>query len=223
MVWMAVTQSRLGATTGKAAPSARRSEPALPADPISLTGAEVLGDRSAKAALIIYSDFQCPYCGKFARETLPAIQKQYVDTGKLLLAFRQFPLPIHQFAERAAEASECAGRQGKFWPFHDQLFANQDGLDDVSLLEKARVVGLQPEQFAQCLAGQTTAIVQDDKKGAGPRGVSGTPTFFAGAVLGDGRVKVSQRLTGALPLAQFQAVLDSLGGHVASALPTGQK
>jgi predicted DsbA family dithiol-disulfide isomerase len=147
-------------------------------------------------------------CGKFARETLPALEKQYVDTGKVRLAFRQFPLPIHQFAEKAAEAAECAGREGKFWPFHDLLFAQQDSLDVASLQDRAKRVGLESGTFAKCLDGETAAIVQADKSGGEPLGVSGTPTFLVGPILADGTVHVSQRFSGALPLAQFQAALD---------------
>jgi protein-disulfide isomerase len=205
VVWSATGRFSGGATRPTSEPP--RAAP-LPIKPISLAGAEVLGEKSAKVGMVIYSDFQCPYCGKFARETLPALEKQYVDTGKVRLAFRQFPLPIHQFAEKAAEAAECAGREGKFWPFHDLLFAQQDSLDVASLQDRAKRVGLESSTFAKCLDGETAAIVQADKSGGEPLGVSATPTFLLGPILPDGTVHVSQRFSGALPLAQFQAALD---------------
>ena len=193
-------------------PGAKHAEPPLPADPVSLTGAQVAGSPTAKIAMVVYSDFQCPFCGKFARETLPAIQDQYVKTGKVLLAFREYPLPIHPFAQKAAEAALCAGRQGKFWEFHDDLFANQQALDPVSLSARAAQLGLETGPFASCLKGQTAALVQADRTGGGPLGIAGTPTFLVGRLLADGRMKVTQRFSGAKPVAAFQAILDELVG-----------
>jgi len=207
---MAITRSAPAANV--AVPPADKARPAapLPAEPISMAGADVEGSSTAKIALVVYSDFQCPYCGKFARETLPAIQEQYVRPGKLLLAFRQYPLPNHQFAQKAAEASECAGKQAKFWPFHDQLFANQTALDYGSLSIYARNVGLDLKQFAACLDGHTAASVKGDYAGGDLAGVNGTPSFVAGPLLPDGRLKVTERFSGALPLVEFQRVLDRL-------------
>jgi protein-disulfide isomerase len=182
----------------------------MPIQPMSLTGAQILGSAAAKVGLVVYSDFQCPFCGKFARETLPAIQVQYVKSGKVLLAFREFPLPMHQFAQKAAEAAECAGRQGKFWPFHDELFSVPQALDPASLKERAQRLGLEPKSFATCFDGQTSALIQSSKAEAEPLGVVGTPTFLAGPILNDGRVKVSQRFSGALSIAEFQTILDRL-------------
>lgn len=218
VAWTAIARSSTPVTDKN---PTRRPEPALPTKPISLAGAQLRGDKGAKVGLVVYSDFQCPFCGKFARETLPAIEKQYVDSGKVLLAFRQFPLPIHQFAQQAAEASACAGRQGKFWEFHDQLFANQDKLDPSSLRDRADKLGLQGRLFAGCLdAGETASLVQTDKTGGTPLGVTGTPTFLVGPMLPDGTLHVSQRFSGALPLSQFQSVLDRFTS--ASPLPAGQ-
>lgn len=80
------------------------------------------GDLNATVKIIEYSDFQCPYCEKFFKETLPQIEQNYVANGKVLLVFKQFPLTFHQYAEKAAEAALCANQQGKFWEMHDKLF-----------------------------------------------------------------------------------------------------
>lgn len=85
----------------------------------------VLGDMNAKVTLIEYSDFQCPFCDKFFRETYPLLKKEYVDTGKVRLVYRHFPLSFHPLAEPAARASECANEQGKFWEMHDGIFKLQ--------------------------------------------------------------------------------------------------
>jgi len=204
-------------------PPTRRQEPPVPAQPIVLTGAQLLGSRSAKVGLVLYSDFQCPFCGTFARDTLPILEEKYVRTGKVLVAFRQFPLPNHLLAVKAAEAAVCAGRQGKFWPYHDRLFANPQSLDSSNLHEHARQVQLDPQQLAACLDGQASAIVQADKTSGSALHVTGTPAFLAGAMLSDGRLKVIDRFSGAKPIAQFQIMLDRLLSEATPAAPRGQK
>jgi len=207
--WIAVVKPALASVSARSAPAKVADSP-LPVDPVSLDGAPIVGSRGAKIGMIIYSDFQCPFCARFAIDTLPALQEQYVKTGQVLVAFREYPLPIHPFAQKAAEAALCANRQGKFWEFHDALFANQQALDPASLGARAVRLGLDSRQFSSCLAGEMAALVQADKRNGDPLGVAGTPTFLLGPVLADGRVKVSQRFSGAKPLAEFQEILDKL-------------
>jgi protein-disulfide isomerase len=85
----------------------------------------ILGNKNAKVTMVEWSDFQCPYCEQFFTSTLGQIKKEYIDTGKMKLAYREYPLPFHANAEKAAEAAECAHEQGKFWAYHDILFQNQ--------------------------------------------------------------------------------------------------
>jgi protein-disulfide isomerase len=122
----------------------------LPSEYIAMEGAHTKGSASAPAVLLVFSDFQCPFCGRFARETLSAIEREYVARGELLMAFRHLPLPIHPQAIAAAQSAECAGSQGKFWEMHDELFRRPE---------------LTPEQF--------TAAAQ--RCGAGPSAFSGLP------------------------------------------------
>jgi protein-disulfide isomerase len=82
----------------------------------------VKGDAGAKITFIEFSDFQCPFCSSFYANTLSQITKEYIDTGKLKLVYKQLPLTFHQYAQKAAEASLCANEQGKFWEFHDAVF-----------------------------------------------------------------------------------------------------
>jgi protein-disulfide isomerase len=188
----------------------RPPEAVLPAEPLSLEGAQFRGNLTAKVVLLEYSDFQCPYCGRFARETLPDLQRQYVDTGRVLLAFREDPLEqLHPFALAAAEAAECAGRQGQFWKMHDLTFADQKHLDQATLHTHARAVGLDVAQFDTCLTETGPAAVRADAKSAADLTVSGTPTFFLGLRQSDGKIKVLKRFSGALPLTQFSAELDA--------------
>jgi protein-disulfide isomerase len=210
ILYVAVMDRTTRPSTRAAAARAPRPEPPLPMEPISLAGAQTSGSPAAKVALVVYSDFQCPFCAKFARDVLPTLAKQYVETGKVLIAFRQFPLDIHPFAQKAAEGSLCAGQQGKFWAFHDDLFASPQALDPAGLPARAERLGLNADVFAKSLSGQTAANVESDKQGAQPFGITGTPTFLLGSVVAQGRVKVSDRFSGALPIVQFQTRLDSL-------------
>ncbi len=90
---------------------------------VAVGSAPVKGDANAKITIVEFSDFQCPYCARFFTQTYPQIEKDYIDTGKVKLVFKQFPIAaIHQYAQKAAEASLCAKDQGKFWEYHDKLF-----------------------------------------------------------------------------------------------------
>lgn len=95
---------------------------AIPKD-INIEGAHVLGDSNAKVVLVDFSDYECPYCIRHFNQTWPDIKKNYVDTGKVKLVFKNFPLNFHPNAQKAAEAAECASDQGKFWEMHDKIFS----------------------------------------------------------------------------------------------------
>jgi protein-disulfide isomerase len=194
-------------------PAARPAPPVakLPTEPISLEGAATAGSSSAKAAVIEYSDYQCPFCARFARDTEPALRKEYVETGKVLFAFRHLPLEqIHAFALKAAESAECARRQDKFWSMHALLFEDPKALELPMLRQRAIRSGLDVKAFDRCLAGQALDRVREDAASAQALGITGTPAFLLGEVLPDGRVKVTRRLSGALPIEQFRAALDAL-------------
>lgn len=187
-------------------------ENSIPNDPVALDGAQLAGNHAAKIVVIEYSDFQCPFCGRFARETLPQFEKDYVQPGKVLFAFRQFPLEsIHANALRAAEAALCAGDQNRFWQMHSAIFENQQLLDEVTLRDRAREAGVDVARFDSCLRGDDVAnrIRADEKTGMHML-VTGTPTLFLGAIQADGRVKIVKRLSGALPFEQLKAAVDSV-------------
>jgi hypothetical protein len=102
----------------------------VPTAPQSLEGAALKGDPKAPVVIIEYSDYQCPFCAKSERETLPELDQKYIGTGQVQLAFRHHPLSrLHPFATQAAEAAVCAGRLGKFWEMHAALFADPKQLD----------------------------------------------------------------------------------------------
>jgi len=187
----------------------KQNEPKLPDAPVPLKGAALRGNKSAPVALIVYSDYQCPYCGRFARESLPTILKKYVEPGQILLAFRNLPLTaIHPFAHKAAEAAECAGAQGKYWSMHDLLFEDQKHLSEPDLQRRADALELDRRRFDECLAGEAITQVKDDEAVAQALGITGTPTFFIGTLKAGDAVAVSRRLAGALPIQDFEKALD---------------
>jgi protein-disulfide isomerase len=103
----------------------RRDAIRNPAEPQSLDNAHQMGSKTAPAGLIIYSDFECQYCASFAKGTLPRLIRDYVDSGRLLIAFKHFPLEtLHPRAFEVAEFVECSSQQLEFWQIHDRLFAN---------------------------------------------------------------------------------------------------
>jgi protein-disulfide isomerase len=180
----------------------------VPTQAISLEQTELRGSPAARVVLIEYADFACPYCAKFARGTLPELEKEYIGSGKVLLAFKNVPLPIHPLAEGAAEAAECAGRQGKFWAMHDQLYLEQGALGQSALLSDARALHLDIEQFERCSQNQVGDLVKSQVAEARALGVTGTPTFFVGTRRPDGQVHVVQRVTGAQSPGMFKVLLD---------------
>jgi protein-disulfide isomerase len=184
---------------------------AVPVEPVSLHGAPLKGRRGSQIALIEFVDFECDFCGTFFRETLPRLEREYVETGKVLLAFRHLPLlRMHAKAERAAIAAECANRQSRFWEMHDMLFRNQGDFGTPMLESYAAAVGIERRSFKTCLDGDILANIRSDIASADKLGVSATPTFLVGTVEKDGRVKVLRVLVGARPFNEFSSVLDDV-------------
>lgn len=138
-----------------------RVEIPLPTQPIDFDEGPVIGVVTAKLGVIEYSDFECPFCAKFAGETLPTVLNSYVASGKIRFAFRHLPLEgIHRSAFRSAEAAECAAQQGNFWQMHAALFELPPALDAGSLFVKARRIGLEPRRFEECMKGQAAERVR---------------------------------------------------------------
>ena len=105
-----------------------------------------LGKADAPLTLVMFTDYQCPFCSRFETQTLPEIKKQYIDTGKLRFVVRDLPLPFHPNAPKAAEAAHCAEEQGKYWELREKLVNNGDKLDAKLLPDYAKQVGLDVEQ-----------------------------------------------------------------------------
>jgi predicted DsbA family dithiol-disulfide isomerase len=164
---------------------------------VNADGRPSLGPVSAPVLLVLFSDFQCPYC-KRLNTTMKEVLKRYGD--RVHVVFRQFPLTsIHANAERAARASLCAQAQNRFWEMHDLLFENQNSLRDEDLKNKARKLGLNAAAFDTCLdSRQYGSTIHEDMRAAATAGVEGAPALFI-----NGRF-----LYGSRPLDEISALID---------------
>ena len=125
--------------------------------------------------------------------------------------FMDFPLPMHGQAMNASEAALCAGDQDKFWEMHDTLFANQNALSPEALSKHAEALGLDTNRFKECLdSGKHVAQIKAAMVEGQKAGIKGTPGFLFGFIEGDGRVKATKKLLGALPYADFKATIDEM-------------
>jgi protein-disulfide isomerase len=165
----------------------------------------VQGQADAKVTIIEFADFRCPYCGQFFSQTEPQIIQNYVNTGKAKFAFRNYAF-LGPASTVAADASECANDQGKFWEFHDYLYKNQPDESDTSiyntttLTKEAVLLGMDGTKFQTCLDGKTDdAKVQQDFADGQKAGVSGTPAFFINGTF----------INGAEPYSAFQQAIDA--------------
>lgn len=150
------------------------TRPSPPPVVVSTDDSPFIGPANASVTVIEFFDFQCPAC-RDAEPTIKQIRENYKDKVKFVA--RNFPLSQHEFAEKAAEASECAFEQNKYWEYHDSLM---DGnLDTVSLKQYAKDLGLNTTQFDNCLdSGKYSSQIQKDFQDGISYGVQGTPTFF---------------------------------------------
>ncbi|GEM_PF-1430392 len=141
-----------------------------------------LGSASAPITLVEFSDFQCPYCGRFFSQTFPQLKSNYFDTGKVQLFFRDFPLSFHENARPAAIAAKCILEQSNdkmYFAFHDKIFTNQPALSLDNLPKWAAEVGANAAKFKACFDGKKTdAAVTADFDAGQTAGVTGTPGFF---------------------------------------------
>jgi len=146
-----------------------------PSAAVTLENAPRRGAQNAPVQVVEFADYECPYCQKVS-PTLDKIQEQF--GAKVAVVFKDFPLPMHSRAQKAAEAARCAGVQGKFWEFHDALFANKQ-LDLAQLKQQARALKLDTARFDQCLdSGEQASAVQKDVAEGQRLGLTGTPVFF---------------------------------------------
>lgn len=157
------------------------------------------GDLNAPVTVVEFGDFNCGYCGKWARETLPRIDEKYIKSGKVRMAYVHYPI-LGADSMTAAEGAECAGQQDGFWDYHLSLYANQGiGFTPANLTQLAEKAGLDTTQFEECLANfSDRPSIEDDIRLAQVMGVRGTPAFLVNGVA----------LAGAYPYEDFERVIE---------------
>ncbi len=199
-----------------AQPSALASAPAPGvANPANLTmplpEGTWRGDGDATFALIEFSDFECPFCGRFATEIYPQIERDYIKAGRLRYMFVDDPIEqMHPNALKAHEAALCAGEQGKYWEMHARLFANQKALAPEGLRSHAEAAGADGAKLQECLtAGRHAARVRKNAAAAQQVGVRGTPTFLIG-VVERGQFRAKRVLAGAQPYTVFKDAIETV-------------
>jgi protein-disulfide isomerase len=170
---------------------------APPSVEVSVDPGRVRGDPKAPVTIIEFSDFSCPFCRK-AESIISQVLARY--PGQVKLGYRDFPLEtLHPQAELAAEASRCAGEQGKYWQYHDLLFARADKQTRDVLLDDARSVKLDETRFGACLdSGKYKAQVNDDMQMGARAGMVATPGFFVNSTF----------VSGAQPAEVFEGLID---------------
>lgn len=179
---------------------------------VDLNGVPQKGNPDALVALVEFSDYECPFCIRHFRETMPLIQKNYIDTGKILYAFRDFPVDeLHPQAIKAHEAAHCGLEQNKFWEMHDNLFGAPAQHSVQGLEAVATQQGLNLEAYRACIAsGRTTEGIRRNAATASSFGATGTPAFFIGLIdKATNQVKISRAITGAVPFATFAQALET--------------
>lgn len=164
----------------------------------------VLGEANAPVTIVEYGDFQCPFCGKFFKDTESVLRENYIKTGKVKFIYRDFAF-LGQESLWSANAARCAGEQGKFWQYHDYLFNNQRGenqnaFSKNNLKSFAAALSLDKEKFNACLdTDKYSEEIKKETKAGGEAGVQGTPANFINGTL----------YVGALPTATFTQIIDT--------------
>jgi protein-disulfide isomerase len=177
--------------------------------------APMKGKADAPVTMVEFADFQCPFCSRFASDTLQQLVKTYVDTGKIKFVYKEFPLPFHSNSQPAAMAAECANEQGKFWPYHDKLYATQTTWDSQNsntvkntFKQYAVSLGLNAASFNSCLDSSKYSDKIQKESGEGSQyGVSGTPTFY----VGNQKAGYTQ-IVGAQPIPSFEQLIKQAQG-----------
>jgi len=190
-----------------------RQAPAIPIVPqtISIENAATRGQTDATVVMVQYSEFQCPYCKVFGRDIMPALDAKYVNPGKLLVAFRHFPLDsVHKAAVHLGAVAECARKSGSFWKVHDFLFSRDTASGSSLQRDDIIRLGMNPDVLEACSQHEGEASVLRDRQEGVSLGVEGTPTFFFALNEATSSLRVEERLAGAQPVETFSRVIELL-------------
>ena len=192
------------ARTTAAAPTPAKSDPKTDSLVARADRGRIEGSPSAKVWLVIVSDFQCPYCKQSHDSTFEQIRKEYVRTGKIKVAYVNFPLNSHQHAWPSAHGAMCAAEQGKFWEYGDKLFETQEKWAAMQSAAPvfdslAQAVGVNMKQWRECVSSERmAALIRSDRDRGVEAGVNSTPSFLVG----------NKGLAGVHPMEDFRKLLD---------------
>lgn len=188
--------------------ASRPAEMALPRSPVPLSSVPMLGSPSAPLVMLEFSDFECPYCGRYARETFPAIKAKYVTPGLLRLAFRHLPnSATHPNAVGLSLSAKCADEQGRFWHAYEVLHAPAPA-ERPTTAALAQLIGVDGLTFSTCLGRTHVAALDHDRQQAADLGVDGTPTFLIGLPNeANAAMQVAEIVSGAAPLSTFERAI----------------
>ncbi|HXC16661.1 MAG TPA: thioredoxin domain-containing protein [Holophagaceae bacterium] len=187
----------------------------------NVSGEPFRGDGKARVAIMEYSDFDCPYCGRYARDLYPKLDAAYVKTAKIKYFFRDLPLEEHPQAGFKANLARMAGEQGKFWEAHDWLFAHQTPMDAKGEDAFAKELGLDRAKLGTGAEdGKYNPLIQASMNSARHMQITGTPAFLIGTLSPDGQVFTADKVfLGAQSFEAFQEVLDGLLAPTPKAIP----
>jgi len=208
MLWRLLADGNASAVPPRSASPVEDVRAAALVTPVDALRAK--GNAAASVVLIEFGDFECPYCGRYARDTFGSLEREFIDTGKVRYAFRHLPSPRHRFARPAARAAECAAHQSRFWEMHRFLYENQTRFADAVWLTRATGDSIDVRQLEECLGDSDESRIQADLAEASRLKVQGTPTFLVGQPDGKGNVRIWSRINGAQPYTVFRDALNRL-------------
>ncbi len=166
-----------------------------------------MGNADAQYAIVEFMDYQCPYCIRHAKSTLPLLKKNYIETGLVQYFVKDFPLDFHAEAENAAIAARCAANQGKFEVMHGLLLESSRQLSSSLYSELAAKADLNQKKFSECFSDKSNLLALNENiKQARRAGVAGTPRFFIGKINGDSLVNIVS-ISGAQSVESFEQAL----------------
>lgn len=169
------------------------------------------GEPEAALTLIEFTDYQCPFCQKYAKQTFPMLEKEYIETGKIKYVVRDFPLQsLHREAFQAAVAADCASVQGHYWEMHDRLLDKKFSPSYGDWAQHGKAIGLDETKFLNCMKSDEPGVaIRRDLEEGRKAGVRGTPTFFLGTFdKNDNNIQVLKVLRGAQSYSQMKNSLD---------------
>jgi protein-disulfide isomerase len=206
------------------APSPKREPPVKDAPKglaLDLTHLPSKGSPTAKVILVEFSDYQCPFCARYATGVGKDVEKEFVQTGKVKLVFVNNPLPSHPNAKSLATAAICAGDQGHYWEMHDSLFSVTPKTPE-DLMEITQKLLLDSEKFQQCTgkSPEPARVIDRDLKKSKEFQVTGTPSFAIGQVSSQGQVSFKKLIFGAQPIEVFKKTIEDVLAEPVASTPS---